>query len=94
MAKPKFNLGDVLRYRPGPTALLRVTYISLNHGGYGHRYYGEQCCGGSAGAYEDECSLASRRDMAEWEHHAPWRIHRFPEGSPKAMREVFPREKE
>ena len=67
MAKPKFSVGDVIRYSSGPTALMRVSNVSENHGGYEHRYYGQQCLGGIVGAYESDCSPATEDDKKEWD---------------------------
>lgn len=65
--KPKFRIGDYIRYGSGSTALMRITYVSIDHAGQGrHRYYGEQCYGGSEGAYESDCSPFSDEDRRTW----------------------------
>lgn len=65
--RPAFKTGDILRYGSGSTALMRVSTISKNHAGPGHhRYYGQQCMGGSCGAYEDQCTRASAADRRKW----------------------------
>lgn len=67
MSTPRFAIGDILRYGEGSTALMRVAYISANHGGKGHhRYYGQQCMGGTCGAYENNCEPASTADRKTW----------------------------
>lgn len=63
----RFKVGQILRYDAGETALMRVSYVSKNHGGRGvHRYYGQQCMGGSIGVYEDQCELSSKKDREVW----------------------------
>jgi hypothetical protein len=58
---------------------MRVTYISRNHGGSPARYYGQQCMGGSCGAYHEDVSLANAADRKTWfecgreYRRAPWR---------------------
>ena len=61
-----FKVGDILRYSDGPTALMRVTYISRHHGGSEARYYSQQCMGGSCGAYHQQVQLASAEDRKTW----------------------------
>lgn len=65
--KPKYEVGDILRHDVGPTALMRVTHVSENHGGFGHRYYGPSTYGSAMGAYEVDCKPASKEDLAVWE---------------------------
>lgn len=67
MRTPRFAIGDILRYGDGPTALMRVAFVSANHAGPDqHRYYGQQCMGGSVGAYESQCIQADGRDRDTW----------------------------
>lgn len=61
-----FKVGDILRYGEGSTALMRVTYVSVGHGGSKARYYGQQCMGGFCGAYHDQVSLAAPDDRKTW----------------------------
>lgn len=61
-----FKIGDILRYGDGSTALMRVTYVSVGHGGAKARYYGQQCMGGSCGAYHEQCTLANAKDRKTW----------------------------
>lgn len=61
--KTKFKVGDILRYDKGSTALMKVTSISPDHGRVGsHRYYGVQFYGSAIGAYEIDCSLATKEE--------------------------------
>lgn len=51
---PKFKVGEIVRYGHGPTAIMRIDSISVDHGGPGWtRYYGTQHFGGAVGAYEE-----------------------------------------
>lgn len=69
MSDPKFKVGDVLRYHWGETALFRVDHVSVNHGGFDHRYYGRHVMGGTQGAYEENCRPASAKDLLVWVFH-------------------------
>ena len=74
MGKPKFKIGDVLRYDTGPTALFRVDAVSKNHAGPGkHRYYGTHCGGTPEGVYESDCQPANKADMKKWREYKNWR---------------------
>lgn len=65
-SKPKFKVGDCLKYADGPSAWFRVTLIGTNHGGRGeHRYWGDHMLGGAHGAYE--------RDIIEMRRSFPKR---------------------
>lgn len=66
MSAKLFKIGQILRYGEGETALMRVTYISRNHGGSPARYYGQQCMGGSCGAYHENVELADAKDRKKW----------------------------
>jgi hypothetical protein len=59
---PRFEAGQIIRYGEGTTALMRVTEISPNHGGFGPRYYGRQFFGGAVGAYETDCTTATANE--------------------------------
>lgn len=61
-----FKVGDILRYAEGPTALMRVTYVRVGHGGSKARYYGQQCMGGSCGAYHEQVTVATDEDIKTW----------------------------
>jgi hypothetical protein len=65
MPTPKYELGTILRYSSGPTALFRVDAVSPNHGG-AVRYYGQHCLGGMEGRYESQCESASADDLRMW----------------------------
>ncbi len=68
--------GDVIRYGNGPTALMRITTISPNHGGSGmRRYYGRHFYGGGVGAYEDTCRRASAEEKKRYEDEEIMRGH-------------------
>lgn len=74
------KVGDVVRYDAGPTALMQIEYVSPNHGGFGDRFFGLQCMGGSCGAYASSCSPATEKDMATWRECAvagKWRRRDF-----------------
>lgn len=59
--------GDLVRYGSGSTALMLIEVVRLNHAGPGqHRYWGRQCMGGSAGAYQDQLSEPTDEDRATW----------------------------
>jgi hypothetical protein len=85
-----FEIGDILRYDNGCTALMRVSYVSKGHGGSVARYYGQQCMGGSCGAYHEKVIAANHFDSQTWFEHGrrkdvfgrplrtPWR--RFKKG--------------
>lgn len=75
-----FKVGDILRYGSGPTALFKVTFVSVGHGGSVARYYGQHCMGGSHGAYHDRCCVASGSDLKQWEECKRWRREEVPEG--------------
>lgn len=60
-------IGTLLRYDSGETALMRVTSVSVGHGGSKARYYGQQCFGGAVGAYHEQCSEATDEDRATWQ---------------------------
>lgn len=77
MSQPKCGLGDILRYDHGPTALMRVETVSFGHDGRGHRYYGRQFFGGTMGAYEFECLLASPYDIDKWNEENSLRLESF-----------------
>jgi hypothetical protein len=66
VVQSKFNVGDVVRYGIGPTALMRIESISPNHGAH-HRYYGVQYYGDVVGAYENECSAATKAEVKRFE---------------------------
>jgi len=62
-----YQIGNILRYSNGPTALMRIDSISLNHGGKGnHRYYGIHVLDGKKGVYHRDAKPASDSDLAEW----------------------------
>lgn len=85
-----FKVGDIVRYNDGVTALMRISFISLNHAGPGdHRYYGQQCMGGTYGAYQQDCRAATPKDRATWSEHGkpkgkwqrtPWRTFKQTQG--------------
>jgi|GEM_PF-2930580 len=63
--------GTILRYGPGPAALMRVDSISANHAGPGsHRYYGRLCMGGLCGVYHSEVKPANEEDLEIWRYKA------------------------
>ncbi len=62
----KYKVGDIVRYAYGPTALMRITSISPNHGG-SIRYWGVQFYGDSMGAYEDQCRDATPAEIKKFE---------------------------
>ncbi len=61
---PKFEIGSIIRYGNGPTALMRIESISNK------RYYGVQYFGGSVGALEMDCRPPTPDDLAKW-HQRP-----------------------
>lgn len=64
---PKFDVGKVVRYGPGSTALMRITAVSPDHGGPGdHFYHGTQYYGGIVSAYEDDCQEPTEQDLEQW----------------------------
>ena len=68
----KFRVGEIVRRGSGSTALFKVTDIYPDHGGKGvHRYYGRHMLGGYSGAYEDELSAATKRDLKAWDDCQP-----------------------
>ena len=62
----KFNIGQVVRYGSGPTALMRITGVSKDHGGFCDRYYGIQFYGSAEGRYEDQLEEGSAQDLLDW----------------------------
>lgn len=68
------EIGDIVRFAAGPTALMRIDLISKNHDGRGiHRVYGTHCMGRSCGAYERDCTLATEDELEMWNKNAEWR---------------------
>lgn len=63
----KFKIGEIVRYSGGPTALMRITSISKNHGGFEDRYYGVQFYGDSMGEYESRLSSATPEEIKKFE---------------------------
>lgn len=63
----RFKVGDIVRYSWGPTALMRITGVSKNHGGFGDRYYGVQFYGDSMGAYDSNCTEATLAEVKKFE---------------------------
>lgn len=56
--------GTIVRYDNGPTALVRIDSVFMDHGGRGnHRYYGAHCMGGAHGVYHREVSVADDSDI-------------------------------
>jgi hypothetical protein len=65
-----YTIGSIVRYANGPTALMKITGVSYNHGGRGvHRYYGTQFFGGIIGAYHDNCEDVKTHELRLWEQH-------------------------
>lgn len=64
MDEAKFEVGEVIRYSEGPTALMEVKNVR-RAGGF-LRYYGEQYFGGPVGAFEFDCSPATEAEIADW----------------------------
>ena len=92
--KPKYDIGDMLRYGHGSTALFVVTSVSRDHAGKGkHRYYGDHILGGAHGSYEDDCQPATPEEkkqhftyeMAYWIFDA---LRKRP-GMPMSERDAF-----
>lgn len=77
--KNKFKIGDIVRYAAGPTALMKITDVSLNHGGH-IRYYGIQFYGDRMGAYEQDCWSATQEEILKFktDNHIG-RLRDFPE---------------
>lgn len=71
MDKPRFKVGDIIRYAYGPTALMRVAHVSESHG-MDHRYYGDSFHGSPIGAYESDVRPASGQDLQTWAHAFPF----------------------
>ena len=57
-SKPRYKVGDRIVINHGfggPNRTITVSLVSANHGRVGaHRYWGEDTCGVSWGAYEDQ----------------------------------------
>lgn len=64
-AKP-FKKGDIVRYSYGPTALMKLTGVSRNHGGVCDRWYGLQYYGGSMGEYADKLTHATPAEVQDF----------------------------
>jgi hypothetical protein len=64
----RFKVGDVVRYSDGPTALFKITSIIPDpvRTGANVRYYGDHILGGSAAAYDSDCSPATDDDTLRW----------------------------
>lgn len=62
--EPRFEVGAIIRYGHGPTALMEITSVTKAAGLW--RYYGDQYFGGAVGAYEGSCQLASEEEVAMW----------------------------
>jgi hypothetical protein len=64
-------IGDLIRYREGPTALMRVELVrEMGDDGRGIacsiRYYGPAFHGGSNGAYHGHCHEPTEEDVERW----------------------------
>jgi hypothetical protein len=70
---PLFQIGDVIRYAAGSTALIKITTVLPGHGGSRAYYCGDQCMGGAACAYHEKVQLASSADLETWNSRAHWR---------------------
>jgi hypothetical protein len=73
MKSTTFEIGTILRYDNGSTALMEVTTIRENHGGEHTRYWGIQCMGGYIGRYDFQVYEASQEDLKTWEETKNWR---------------------
>lgn len=65
----KMKIGDIVRYRKGPTALLRIEKIYDYTGKVGEHFSGTHCCGGTHGAYASDCVVADERDKITWNNY-------------------------
>lgn len=65
-----FQIGDVVRYSQGQTALMRIDEINNNG-----RAFGIQCMGSFTGAYLFDCVPASAKDIETWNE---MQCHRMP----------------
>lgn len=71
MTTQRFNVGDLVRYGDGETALMRVTSVrdmGESFGGNRWRYYGRafHSTGTCTGRYQDQCSKPSALDRELW----------------------------
>lgn len=71
MVRPKvdFKIGDLVRYRQGPTALLRIESVYDYGGKIGREFTGLQMCGDIHRVYESDCTKATPLDHARWEDY-------------------------
>lgn len=75
-----FNVGDIVRYGDGPTALMRITSIRKMGGeniATAVRYYGSHFFGGLEGRYHGQCMPADEQDLKRWDRchdgrQGPW----------------------
>lgn len=79
MTRPvrSMKVGDVVRYRKGATALMKVERLYDYGGKIGIRFEGMHVCGGHHEAYESDCIPASEEDKKHWqslsgERNASW----------------------
>lgn len=61
-----FEVGQVVRYGGGETALMCIALVDAPAGVMPGRYYGEQYFGGTVSAALDKCELATDEEARRW----------------------------
>jgi len=89
--KETFEVGEVIRYDDGSSALMRIDHVSPIHGTE-DRYYGEQCMGGSVGCYISDARKITPEDLEVWDKYAHYRLtpeQTFIKASKDVLEEVY-----
>lgn len=69
-----FHIGDIVRYRKGNTALLKIESVYDYGGKVGRQFTGLHICGDIHSAYESDCTRATALDHARWADYKGDRI--------------------
>lgn len=62
----KFKVGDIIRHDSGSTALMKITSVSPNHGGYSTRYYGRSFYGSPVGVFQMDAKEATPEEITRF----------------------------
>lgn len=62
-----YKVGHIVRYGYRETAIMCIEQVRAPYGGAIARYWGEDCMGGTVGAYHHEIRPANLDDAVVWE---------------------------
>lgn len=67
----EFEIGDIVRYQLGKTALMKITTImhTRHHDTYHYRAYGDHILGGTTGADLKDCVYANAEEIKLYEKY-------------------------